>query len=223
MNSVRLFRHEIIELPKCVLENSTGPHIYITPSGKKLRSVTTMLSKTKPRKDKKQLSEWRDKVGNAVADYIMKTAAIIGTETHKLNEYYINMERYPSNYSLLSYAHHRKFVPFIKKIKNVFGVEPKLFSEEMGLAGTADLVAEYDGKISIIDYKTKRSKQRKEWMHDYFIQTTAYAKMWQELTGKPIEQLVILVSSEQNTIQEFTSAPETFYNTLTQRIMKFNS
>lgn len=111
----------------------------------------------------------------------------------------------------------------MKKIKNVFGVEPKLFSEEMGLAGTADLVADYDGKISIIDYKTKRSKQRKEWMTDYFIQTAAYAKMWEELTGKPIEQLVILVSSEQNTIQEFISAPELFYNALTQRIMKFNS
>ena len=220
---MKLFRHEIIELPKCVLVNSTGPHMYITPSGKKLRSVTTMISKTKPAKDKKQLSEWRDKVGNPVADYIMKTAAIIGTETHKLNEYYINMERYPSNYSLLSYAHHRKFVPFLKKIKNVFGIEPKLFSEEMGLAGTADLVAEYDGKLSIIDYKTKRSKQRTEWMTDYFIQTAAYAKMWQELTGKPIEQLVILVSSEQNTIQEFTSAPESFYNALTLRVMKFNS
>lgn len=223
MNSMRLFRHEIIELPKCVLVNSTGAHIYLTPSGKKLRSVTTMISKTKSSADKKQLAAWRDRVGRDVAEYIMKTAAIIGTETHKLNESYINMERYPSNYSLLSYAHHRKFIPFIKKIKNVFGVEPKLFSEEMGLAGTADLVAEYGGKLSIIDYKTKRSKQRKEWMTDYFIQTTAYAKMWQELTGKPIEQLVILASSEQNTIQEFTSAPELFYNTLAQRVMKFNS
>ncbi len=217
-----LFRHEIIELPKCILDESKGAHIYTTPNGKKLDSVTTMLNKTKPARDKKQLTAWRQRMGNPVAQYIMNTAAIIGTETHKLNENYINMERYPSNYSLLSYAHHRNFVPFMKKIKNVFGVEPKLFSEKMGLAGTADLVAQYDGKLSIIDYKTKRSKQKKEWMTDYFIQTAAYAKMWEELTGKPIEQLVILVSSEQNTFQEFISEPANHYDALAQRLELFH-
>ena len=216
---MKLFRHRLIELPKCILDDSTGGHIYVTPDGKRLRSVTTMIGKTKSVTDKKQLTAWRDRVGNPVAEYIMKTSAIIGTETHKLNENYINMERDSCKYSLLSYAHHRKFIPYLNKIKNVFGVEPKLFSNDMGLAGTADLVAEYGGKLSIIDYKTKRSKQKKEWMHDYFIQTTAYAKMWEELTGQPIEQLVILVSSEQNTMQEFVSNPMLHYNALDQRLM----
>lgn len=219
---MKLFRHRIIELPKCILDESTGAHIYITPEGQKLRSVTTMLNKTKPTKDKKQLTAWRDKVGNSVAQYIMNTAAIIGTETHRLNENYINMERDSCNYSLLSYAHHKKFIPYLNKIKDVFGVEPKLFSSEMGLAGTADLVAEYEGKISIIDYKTKRSKQKKEWMIEYFIQTAAYAKMWEELTGNPIEQLVILASSEQNTLQEFISEPQNHYNALDQRLILFH-
>ena len=222
MYSVKLFRHRIVELPKCILDDSTGAHIYITPDGKKLRSVTTMLSKTKSKVDKKQLSAWRDRVGSSVAEYIMKTSTTIGTETHKLNENYINMERDSCKYLLLSYAHHRKFIPYLNKIKNVFGVEPKLFSEEMGLAGTADLVAEYEGKLSIIDYKTKRSKQRKEWMYDYFIQTTAYAKMWEELTSQSVEQLVILVSSEQNTIQEFISEPKNHYNSLAQRLILFH-
>ena len=215
---MKLFRHRIIELPKCILDDSAGAHIYVTPDGKKLRSVTTMLSRTKPSTDKKQLTAWRDRVGSSVAEYIMKTSAIIGTETHKLNENYINMEYDFYNYSLLSYAHHRKFIPYLNKIKNVFGVEPKLFSNKMGLAGTADLVAEYEGKLSIIDYKTKRSKQKKEWMHEYFIQTTAYAKMWEEITGQQIEQLVILASSEQNTIQEFISKPKLHLNALEQRL-----
>ena len=208
-----------MEFPKCVLDVSTGAHIYVTPNGKKLRSVTTMLSRTKPKVDRKQLSAWRDRVGDPVAKYIMTTSAIIGTETHKLNENYINMVRDSCKYLLLSYAHHRKFIPYLNKIKNVFGVEPKLFSEKMGLAGTADLVAEYEGKISIIDYKTKRSKQKKEWMQDYFIQTTAYARMWEELTGQPIEQLVILVSSEQDTFQEFISVPNLYLNALEQRLI----
>ena len=216
---MKLFRHRLIEFPKCILDDSTGAHIYITPNGKKLRSVTTMLSRTKPSIDKKQLTAWRDRVGEPVAKYIMKTSTTIGTETHKLNENYINMVRDSCKYLLMSYAHHRKFIPYLNKIKNVFGVEPKLFSEKMGLAGTADLVAEYEGKISIIDYKTKRSKQRKEWMHDYFIQTTAYARMWEELTGQPIQQLVILVSSEQDTFQEFISEPKLYLNELEQRLI----
>ena len=180
-----------------------------------------MLHKTKAAKDKKQLTAWRDRMGKPVAQYIMNTAATIGTETHRLNENYINMEPGSCNYSLLSYAHHKKFIPYLNKIKDVFGVEPKLFSSEMGLAGTADLVAQYEGKLSIIDYKTKRSKQKKEWMIDYFIQTAAYAKMWEELTGKPIEQLVILASSEQNTLQEFISEPANYYNALEQRLILF--
>ena len=219
---MKLFRHRIVEFPKCILDESTGAHIYITPEGKKLRSVTTMLHKTKATKDKKQLTAWRDRMGKPVAQYIMNTAAIIGTETHRLNENYINMEPGSCNYSLLSYAHHKKFIPYLNKIKDVFGVEPKLFSSEMGLAGTADLVAQYEGKLSIIDYKTKRSKQKKEWMIDYFIQTAAYAKMWEELTGKPIEQLVILASSEQNTLQEFISEPADYYNALAQRLILFH-
>ncbi len=218
---MKLFRHKIIEFPKCILDESTGAHIYITPDGVKLRSVTTMLHKTKPAKDKKQLTTWRDKMGKPVAQYIMNTAAIIGTETHRLNENYINMERDSCNYSLLSYAHHKNFIPYLNKIKDVFGVEPKLFSSEMGLAGTADLVAEYNGKLSIIDYKTKRSRQKKEWMTEYFIQTAAYAKMWEELTGQTIEQLVILASSEQNTLQEFISEPANHYNALEQRLIMF--
>ena len=218
---MKLFRHRIIELPKCILDESTGAHIYTTPEGVKLRSVTTMLNKTKATKDKKQLTAWREKMGHPVAQYIMNTAAIIGTETHRLNENYINMERDSCNYSLLSLAHHRNFIPYLNKIKDVFGVEPKLFSSKMGLAGTADLVAEYEGKLSIIDYKTKRSKQKKEWMKEYFIQTEAYAKMWEELTGNPIEQLVILVSSEQDTFQEFISETKLHLNALEQRLIIF--
>lgn len=219
---MKLFRYRLKEIPKCVLDDSTGAHIYVTSDGKKLRSVTTMLNKTKSITDKKQLTAWRNRVGNNVAEYIMKTSAIIGTETHKLNENYINMERDSCKYSLLSYAHHRKFIPYMNKIKNVFGVEPKLFSNEMGLAGTADWIGTYEDKITVGDFKTKRSEQKEEWMHDYFVQTTAYAKMWEELTGQQIEQLVILVSSEQNTIQEFISEPKNHYNSLTQRLMQFH-
>jgi len=218
---MKLFKHEIIEIPKLILDESNYTHIYYTPDGEKLRSVTTMINKTKPQVDKKKLSDWRKQQGDAVADYIMTSAGNIGTETHILNENYIRMKKKYNNYSLLAQAHHKKFIPYLNKIDTVYGIEAKLYSIQMMLAGTTDLVAEYDGKLSIIDYKTKRSKQRREWITDYFLQTTAYARMWRELTNQDIEQLVILISSEQDTFQEFISTPKLHLDELDTRLEMF--
>ncbi len=219
---MKLFKHDIIKIPELTLDESNFTHVYQTQSGKKLRSVTTMVNKTKPKEDKKQLQDWRDRTGHTVSDYIMNTAALIGREAHKLNENYINMIIDNCNFLLLSHAHHRNFIPYLNKIGIVYGIEAKLYSESMVLAGTADLIAEYNGKLSIIDYKTKRSTQRYEWMTDYFIQTMAYARMWEELTGNKIEQLVILASSEQNTMQEFIGIPNDYDNLLNYRLSLFN-
>ncbi len=218
---MKLFKHDIVDIPKLILDESNHSHVYQTPDGNRFRSVTTMINKTKSEEDKKQLNNWRNRIGNSVADYIMTTAALIGREAHKLNENYINMSVKSCNYSLLSYAHHRNFIQYLNKIGIIYGVEAKLYSNEMALAGTADLIAEYNGKLSIIDYKTKRSSQRIDWMTDYFIQTTAYARMWEEITGQKIEQLVILASSEQNTMQEFIAEPGPFNNLLDQRLSMY--
>ncbi len=218
---MKLFKHEIIEIPKLVLDETNYSHIYLTPDGEKLRSVTTMINKTRSKEDKKKLSDWRKQQGDALADYIMISAGSIGTETHTLNENYIRMKKNYNNYSLLAQAHHKKFIPYLNKVNTIYGIEAKLYSMQMKLAGTTDLVAEYNGKLSIIDYKTKRSKQRREWITDYFLQTTAYAKMWRELTGQNIEQLVILISSEQDTFQEFISTPILHLDELDKRIAMF--
>lgn len=218
---MKLFKHCIVDIPKLVLDESNHTHIYFTPDGKRLRSVTTMINKTKPKEDKKNLSDWREREGKEVSEYIINTAAIVGTDTHALNENYIKMEHNNKNFSLLSKAHHKKFIPYLNKITTVYGIESKLYSIQMKLAGTADLIVDYDGKLSIIDYKTKRSKQRREWITDYFLQTTAYAKMWEELTGKAIEQLVILISSEQDTFQEFVSQPKLHLDELDARLELF--
>ncbi len=218
---MKLFKHQIVDIPKLILDDSNYTHIYLTPDGKRLRSVTTMINKTKPKADKKNLSEWRKREGESVADYIMTSAGKIGTEAHKLNENYIRMVSSDKDYSLLSQAHHEKFIPYLDKISTIYGIEAKLFSSVMILAGTADCIADYNGKLSIIDYKTKRSKQRREWIGDYFLQTTTYARMWKELTGQDIEQLVILVSSEQGTFQEFISTPSVHLNALEERLVLF--
>ena len=223
IHNVKLFKTSIVNIPKLILNESNYTHVYITPKGKSFRSVTTMLNKTKSDFDKKRLQRWKNDIGHEVANYIFETSGVIGTQTHSLNEDYLNMDVIEHDYFLLSYAHHRNFIPYLNKISNIYGIEAKLYSDSMGLAGTVDGVVMYDGKLSIIDYKTKRSKQDKLWMTDYFIQTTAYAKMWEELTGQVIENLVILASSEKNTIQEFVSQPHIHLNQLKIRIKLFNN
>lgn len=218
---MKLFKHEIVEIPELILDESNYSHIYLTTTGKEFRSVTTMVNKTKSEEDKQSLQHWRDSIGHDVAEYILKASALIGRETHTLNENYLNMEKYDKNFTLLSHAHHQKFIPYLNKITTIHGIEAKLFSDTMGLAGTADCIGIYDGKLSVIDYKTKRSSQRAEWMDDYFIQTSCYARMWEEITKQKIEQLVILASSEQNTIQEFVAEPEDYYDELDERLIQF--
>jgi len=91
------------------------------------------------------------------------------------------------------------------------------------LPGTSDCIAEYNGKLSIIDYKTKRSNQREEWLTDHFIQATSYGEMFKELTGIKVEQIVILVSSEKNTRMEFIKNPGDYLRLLEQRLDQFYS
>lgn len=217
------FTHITTPIPNCRLDESNGSHVYVTDSGKRLTSVTTMLNQTLSEEKKLGLQDWKQRIGVSVAEYIFSESAIIGKETHKLNENYINMIESNEKYHLLSHAHHCNFIPYLNKITNVYGVESRLFSEKLELAGTADLIADYDGKLSIIDYKTKRSAQTQEWMTDYFIQTTAYSVMWEELTNQKIEQLVIIASSEKNSIQEFTGLPAEYLNALNTRLIQFKN
>lgn len=202
----------------CTFDDSNFTHNY---TKKRYPGITTILNKTKSEKNKASLNRWRSEQGEQVADYIFKNAGIIGRQVHKLNENYLNMIDIDENFQLLSYAHHNNFKPYLDKIDNICGIEKRLYSDALKIGGTADCVAEYDGVLSIIDYKSKRSKQTKSYMHDYYLQTTAYALMWFERTKQKIPQVVILASSEQNTMQEFIGDPNDFVVELHQRITQF--
>lgn len=198
-----------------------GKHFYETPKGSLYPSVTTMLKATEDPEKTKNLEEW--KANNPAADYIMREAQIIGTQTHKLIENYLSDICSPrSEYRLLSVAHFQNLKPIIdRNIDNIHGIEIKMWSDKLKLGGMADCIAEYDGKLSIIDYKTKRSNQKKEWLYDYFLQATAYSVMFEELTGKPVPQLVILVSSEKDQCEPFVEYPSDYLNALDERLTRF--
>lgn len=79
-------------------------------------------------------------------------------------------------------------------IGTVRGIETPLYSDYLQVAGRVDCVAEFDGLMSIIDFKTARKPKKKEWIKNYFMQTAAYAVMFEERTGIPVSKLVILMA-----------------------------
>ena len=206
--------------PSELIEKDDG-HYYQTPSGAIYPSITTILQKTQPLEKQQSLQNWREQ--EIASDYITEEAAIVGSETHKLIENYLNGEEIFEKFRLLSEAHFNNLLPFVNKINDIHGIELRLYSDKMKLAGTSDCIAKYDGTLSVIDYKTKRSNQREEWLTDHFIQATSYGAMFKELTGIKVEQIVILVSSEKNTRMEFIKNPDDYLVLLEQRIDQYYS
>jgi hypothetical protein len=206
------YNHIPINFEQAKLIEKDNAHYYETPSGEIFPSITTILQKTMSIEKKESLQNWKER--EVAAEYITSEAATIGTETHKLIENYINEVRQTDEIRLLSVAHFNNLIPFLQKIDDVHGTELRLYSYAMKLAGTADCIAEYEGELSIIDLK-------EEWMIDHFIQGTAYAKMFKELTGIEVKQVVILVSSEKNSRMEFVKNTEDYKDLLTQRLNQY--
>ena len=201
-------------------------HVYKTPSGHQYPGITTILSHTRPEFAKTSLRKWIDLVGSAEADRIKNRAGTIGRSVHKLNELYLlgKTQDIDCEYGPLVNQHHKNFRPYIDKVSTVYGTEMRLYSDVHRMAGTADLICKYDGQDTILDYKTKRKPQSEGWMTDYYIQATAYAVMYKELTGKEISQVVVLCSVEgTDTVQEFKSQSKWWLLQLHARLGAFDS
>ena len=179
------------ELKQLDVDESTGERFYVTPNGVKLPSVTTMLSYFK----KKSLIEWRNRVGNEEADRTMFRAAQRGTKFHNMLESYMRNEDHFLDGVMPDM---RQAFNDVKEtldlIDNIRYIESPLYSEKLGVAGRTDCIAEFAGVPSIIDFKTSRKEKKIEWIDNYFEQGTAYALMYEELVGEPIDQIVIIIS-----------------------------
>lgn len=215
---MKQFTHVPADIPRAKL---TAGHRYLTPDGMEYPSVTTILGFTKSVEAAGELAKWRASVGEDVADYITREAAIVGTQAHQLNENYLDMME-SGEARLLARAHHENFKPCLDKIDNIRGNEIPLYSDTLELAGTTDCIAEYDGVLSVIDYKTKRSPQQPDWLLDYYQQTAAYCLMFKEHTGITVKQCVILVSSEKGTMQEFLSNPFNHVSGFLERLARYD-
>jgi len=213
------YNHIPIEFEQSQLIEKDDGHYYQTPSGDVYPSITTILHKTMSEEKKQNLQDWKEQ--EVAAEYITQESSIIGTQTHNLIENYLNGIPHNDELRLLSVAHFNNLIPFLQKINDIHGTELRLYSNKMKLAGTSDCIAKYDGELSIIDYKTKRSNQQEEWMTDHFIQGTAYSQMFQELTGIEVKKVVILVSSEKNTRMEFVKDTKDYKDQLAERLNQY--
>jgi genome maintenance exonuclease 1 len=168
-----------------------GKRYYKLPDGTKLPSVTTVLGAMK----KDAIMAWRKRVGEAEANRISKKATGRGTNVHSLCEKYLNNE---SLGEMMPDAQEMflSLKPLLNRINNIHYQEQALWSTQLEMAGRVDCIGEFDGQLSVIDFKTSKRVKSKVQIEDYFWQTSAYALMYEELIGRPINNLVIIMAVE---------------------------
>ena len=190
---MKTFNHVGSELQDLRTENIEGKRHYVTPDGNKYISITTLLSNL----SKAGIQKWRNRVGAEEANRISTKASRQGTGVHSICESYIKNEdgfldgRMPNEVEMF-----QSIESLLDCIDDVHCVEGALYSDELKLAGRTDLIAEFDNQLAVIDYKTSRKIKTWEMCHSYFMQGAFYAMAYEERTGIPINNIVIIMAVE---------------------------
>ena len=190
-----MFNHVPVEIGKLVQVNAKGGRYYETPSGAKYPSVTSVTRLH----NLESIQAWKDRVGEEEAGKISRRALARGNKIHSLAEKYLLNEGDMSDD--FSKADFGQMLPYLDKINNIHCLETQLYSDHLQTAGTVDCIGEYDGKLTVIDFKTSAKLKKREWVKDYFMQCSAYAVMYEERTGTPIERLLLIINVEDEGIQ----------------------
>ena len=202
-----MFNHIEVEIDQLKRKNTDKGRRYETPDGRLYPSVTTILS----HKSKPYIDAWKKKIGEAEANKISSRAAKRGTSMHKLVEYHLlnetNLhEEGVQSLDLLDkemYMNNMK--PLLSDIDNIRALEATMYSDHLRLGGQADCIVEYKGRLSVIDFKTSNKRKTRSQCYNYFIQCSAYAIMFEERTGIPVDQTVILMAQQDDGPAVFTA------------------
>ena len=189
-----MFEHVDLDLPKLSRETIDGVRYYSVPDDDELLKLVSITSVTSHH-NKEIFVKWRKKVGDAEADRITRQATSRGTDTHTLTEAYLYNQELPE-VQPLSKMLFQIYKSELNKISRVHALEGSLYSKELGIAGTVDCIAEYNGELAIIDFKTSKKPKPREWVDHYFVQCMAYGCMLYELTGIAVKKLVIIMACE---------------------------
>ena len=211
-----MFNHVECDLPSLSRKTIDGVRYY-TVEGRPMVSITSVTSHF----NKQIFVDWRKRVGNEEADRITKRSTSRGTKVHTLIESYLLNKNVdpdtPGSKMLFLQAKES-----LEKINNIYALEKSLYSTELGVAGTVDCIAEYDGELSIIDFKTATKPKPKDWIQNYFVQAAAYACMFYERTGIPVKKLVILMTCENGEVTVYQEYDKLKYmRLLVEYINKF--
>jgi genome maintenance exonuclease 1 len=204
------------------LKSIDGPkgRVYTTPEGMKYPSITTVLGSG----EKPWLRDWRAALGPVKADKEMKRAADRGTAVHLMLERYLNNDPDPTYGQHID--HINEFTPLkmhVRSIDNILLQEAALYSDELQVAGRVDLIAEYKGKLAVIDWKTSTRAKTPEMIQNYYLQTTAYALMVDELYNITIDDIFILMSVERGSLPLiFKGKVENYIEPLLECLYKYH-
>ena len=206
-----MFNHIDVDIDQLKRKNTEYGRRYLTPSGALYPSVTTILS----HKSKPYIDAWKKRIGHAAANKISTQAANRGTTIHKLVEHYLNNEEQKEQDGLLTLDFSNKEMylnmkDLLSDIDNIRALEATLYSDHLRLGGQADCIAEYKGRLSVIDFKTSNKKKTRSQCYNYFMQCSAYAIMFEERTGIPVDQSVILMTQQDDGPAVFTATRDEF-------------
>ena len=215
-----MFNHINIDLPQLDRETIDGVRYYKVPDDEELLRLVSITSVTS-HFNKEIFVKWRKKVGNEEADRITKAATSRGTDMHTLTEHFLKNEELPRVQPISDFLF-KISKSNLNKIDNIHALEGSLYSKQLGIAGTVDCIAEYNGELAIIDFKTSKKPKPREWIEHYFVQCMAYGCMLYELTGISVKKLVIIMACENGECVVYEERDKSKYiKLLTEYIRKF--
>ena len=208
------------EIPKIKQVNIDGVRYYDTPDGT-LISITSLLKNFTP----EGILEWREAVGEEVANEVMRAAADRGSKVHKIIENCLSNKSendLVGNYGELAARMFSQMVPALDKIDRIRALEKGLYSTRFGIAGRVDCIAEYDKELTVIDFKTS-TRKRDERNETHLVQASFYSLAWEERTGEKVSQIAILTTTEDGELDVYRDDPSNHVDRLEEMIEEYKA
>jgi len=198
-------------------KETNGIRLYNLPNGEWVPSITSVTSFY----NREIFAKWRARVGIEEANRITKKATARGTDFHEVAQAYLeNKDLNWDDYRPLSKFMFYHAKPYLDKINNIHAIERTLYSEYLGLAGRVDCIAEYEGELAVIDFKTSEKIKPEKWLENYFVQEMFYASAYYELTGIPVKKLITLMVTPGGEVKVFDKRDKGEYIKLLVRYIK---
>lgn len=190
-----------VTLPELESVTTDEGRTYTTPNGDVYDSVTTALGY----KTKHKILEWRHRVGEAKADLITKRASSRGSAMHNIIEEYLNniLDIKTHSSEVLAVFLFKFMSPYLDNISNIQVLEGCLYSDILKIAGRVDCIADFEGELAVVDFKSSILPKQRDWIDHYFMQECVYAMMYYERTGIVVKKLVTIIACEDGQVQVF--------------------